>query len=200
GFNMFSRVYPEKFGIRFPFEMEPFSRWALRALDEGRLAVTRPLEETVVLHDSCHARILGDGFMEEQRQLLRRLSVEVLETRHNKADGLCCGMAAGANTQSGPWMISATLRRLDELNGAGAPAIAAYCAGCFHTFLTVRPLRPGSKPVVHTLELLRRALGEDVDAGAGRRARQIVLGVAARSVPRYLDPRRFLLGSPPAVR
>ncbi len=200
GFNMFSRVYPEKFGIRFPFEMEPFSRWVLSALDEGRLAVARPLSLTVALHDSCHARILGSGFMEEQRALLSRLGADVLETPFNRADGLCCGMAAGANTQSGAWMLAATLKRVDELSATGAQAIAAYCAGCLHTFLTIRPLRPGLPPVVHTLELIRRALGEDVETGSSRRARDLALGVAKKAVPRYLDPRRFRLSRPREVK
>lgn len=193
GYNMFTSVLPQQFGAEFDFHTTFITDWLMAALDDGRLSVTHPLSGSVVMHDSCHARVLGDDFMESQRAILRRLGLNTCETPLNKKHGLCCGMAAGANHFSVVDLVKNAMRQLLTLDRAEGDAIVAYCTGCLLMLSCVRPLYPMGKPLVHPLEYIRRAMGETVPRRNIRRAMTITAGILTHSLPRYFSRRTFRL-------
>ncbi len=194
GANMFQNVLPGRFGARFDFKISHFADWFLAALDRGEFHITRPLSESVVIHDSCHARLLGEPFMERQRELLRRLGTAVYETRQNRAQGLCCGMAAGCARFSARDIAAAALKALRALDDSPASRAVTYCGGCLLSLETVRAAAPAGKPLVHTLELVRTALGENPPHPGPEKGRALLVGIARNALPAYLSRRRLHFG------
>ncbi len=191
GYNMFTNVLPQQFGAEFSFQTTFLTDWLTKAFDDGRLAIIRPLSGSVVMHDSCHARVLGEDFMTAQRDILKRLGLTVYETAQNRKHGLCCGMAAGANRFSGMDLAKNALRQLLALDRADGDAAAIYCTGCLLMLSCVRPLQPLGKPLVHPLEYIRRAIGETVPRRNIPRAMAITAGILTHSLPWYFSRKTF---------
>lgn len=198
GYNMFTNVLPEQFGAQFPFATRFFTDWFLEALEQGTLEITHPLNRRIVVHDSCHARILGPDFMEKQRALLQRLGLEVVDPPIAGSRGLCCGVAAGCSHYSAFDIVKEGSRALEALADTEAENILAYCTGCWLTLNSILALsHPFGKRVVHMLQLVREALGESVPSDVGPRPFSMLSGIAWHGLLRYLDPRRFRLEDGP---
>ncbi|TAL33132.1 MAG: (Fe-S)-binding protein [Spirochaetes bacterium] len=191
--NMFTNVLPGHFGAKFGFRTTHFVDYFTRALDRGEFTLKKKLSGSVVVHDSCHARVIGGDFMERQRALLARLGLTVRETPLHGADGLCCGMAAGATRFSGADMLKQSLRQLRALDKAPGSDIALYCTGCLLTMNIARLMKPYGKKIFHTIELVRSALGEDPIRHHVRRAAAVTGIIARNALPVYLSPRRFFI-------
>ncbi len=192
-YNMFTIVLPQQFGARFNFKTTFFTDWFLQEIENGTFDIKETLTGSVVIHDSCHGRILGNSFMEKQRQLLKRLGLEVNETQLNRDKGLCCGMAAGAKKFSVMDLIKNAMRQLIALDRSKGKETAIYCTGCLLMFSTVRPLRPFGKKMRHFLEYIRKALGEDVTRKNTPRALSIFKGITLHSVPFYFSSKKIKL-------
>lgn len=190
-FNMFRHILPEQFGARFDFRVTSFDRWLQRRLDRGALRLDHPLDGNVVVHDSCHGRVLGPDFMDRQRSLLRRCGLTVHETERNREHGLCCGIAAGANRYSLADLARTSLRAARALDRAPGDEVATYCTGCLLTLSGTRLLGPYRKPVNHTLEYLHAALGEPRPHRQSVRAAQMLAGISLHAGPQYLSRRRL---------
>ncbi|MBN1532701.1 MAG: (Fe-S)-binding protein [Spirochaetes bacterium] len=193
-YNMFTSVLPERFGARFDFTTTHFVDYFTGALDRGDFMIRKRLRGSVVLQDSCHGRILGGDFMERQRALLVRLGLTVTEAPLNRERGLCCGMAAGCREYRGADILKGSLRALRELDRAVGDEIAVYCTGCLLTLSITRLVKPFGKRLVHTLELVRRALGEEPPRIHMKRAAALAGLIARHALPVYFSRKRFLIG------
>jgi len=193
GYNMFTNVLPQQFGAQFHFKTTFFTDWLLNQIENGVIHIEKPLTGSVVMHDSCHARILGNDFMNRQRSLLRLLGLAIYETPYNRAHGLCCGMAAGCNKYSAWDLLVHGMRALRALNKAAGDEVAMYCTGCLLTFEIMRLFNPWSKSTVHCLEYVRTALGEKVPRRHTSRAFQILAGIARHALPDYLSREKFYI-------
>jgi Fe-S oxidoreductase len=196
--NMFRNVLP-RFGARFDFECEYVARWLLRRLDDGRIRVSRPLERAVAVHDSCHGRILGDEIMQQTRELYARLGVSVVNMKHHHEDGICCGIAAGCNRQMAQDIVRVGRRELREGVDTGTREMAIYCTGCYLILSIIKNLSrrraPSSKQrLVHTLELLAEAVGEEVPRSVEGRARKMLGNIIRRALPKMLSTKRYKIG------
>lgn len=192
GYNMFSNILP-KFGARFSFRITSFADWLTGELERGTFRITERLSGSAVVHDSCHARVLGRAFMDSQRKLLERVGLGLFETPMNREEGLCCGMASGARRFSALDLIRYSLRQLIELDRADGDIALAYCTGCLLMLSSVRPLKPFGKKLVHLLEPIRMALGETVPRTNMKRARSILGGIACHSLPFSFSRKTFRL-------
>lgn len=190
GYNMFTHVYPERFGIRFDFPLVYVVDYLNELLDDGVLQVTRPLRRKVVMHDSCHARLLGDEFLDGVRALLHRLGVETTEARYQREEGLCCGIAAAAPRQSPIDLAKVALWAHREYAKTSGEQVATYCTGCYLTLGMLRPPLLGL-PVTHLLALVAEAIGRPVADRLGPRTRSMFAGVARHALPKLLSRRRF---------
>jgi Fe-S oxidoreductase len=191
GYNMFTNVLPKQFGAKFPFKTTFFTDWFLNELDKGTFTIKHKLNKSVVMHDSCHARVLGDEFMDKQRILLKQLGVTIHETPKNKKHGLCCGVAAGTNRYSVFDLSIAGIKEIFTLDRASGDDIVAYCTGCLLTLSCFRLLNPFGKRLVHPLEYVREAIGEKVTRTNQKKAFWALLGIMTHALPAYLNPKRF---------
>ncbi len=193
GYNMFTNVLPQQFGAEFSFQTTFFSDWLLQELERGTFRLKKVLNRSAVVHDSCHARVLGPDFMETQRQLLSLLGVTVRETEYNRAQGLCCGVAAACNRYSVKDLVINGIKALLALDAAEGEEAAIYCTGCYLTLGCLRLVYPLGKPLFHLLEYVRQALGEEVPRHNTARAFSLLRGIGWHALPAYLNPRRFYL-------
>ena len=193
GYNMFTNVLPSQFGAEFNFKTTYFSDWFLKELESGSFEITTRLSRDVVMHDSCHARVLGEGFMETQRALLSLLGLTVHETELNRSHGLCCGVAAACSRYSVVDLVIKSIRALRALDTADGDEAAIYCTGCYLTLGCMRLVYPFGKPLFHFLAYVRQAIGENVPPKNTSRAFSLIKGIGTHSLPAYLNPRRFYL-------
>ena len=193
GYNMFSNVLPKQFGARFDFKKTYFTDWFINRIEDGTFKIKKKLSGTVVIHDSCHARVLGGEFMESQRRLLKILGLDVVETEQNHEHGLCCGVAAGCNSFSLTDLAGCGLKGLAALDRTKANEAAIYCTGCLLTLGIFRLLNPFGKSLRQVVEYAREALGEKAERTNTKKAVQMALGIGINALPKYIDPRHFKL-------
>lgn len=193
GYNMFSNVLPRQFGARFDFKKTYFTDWFMRKVGEGVFRITRKLSGSVVIHDSCHGRVLGGEFMESQRRLLRMLGLDVVEMNDSRRHGLCCGVAAGCRDYGLLDLAKCGIRGLAAIDRTKADEAGVYCTGCLLTLGIFRLAAPFGKRLRHIVEYARESIGETVERTNTRKAARMALGIGLNALPRYFDPRRFKL-------
>lgn len=192
--NMFANVLPDQFGAEFNFEKKFLGIHLLEKIRSGELAITGKLNRTVTLHDSCHARVLGDVVMDNAREILAYLGIDILEMEHNRREGFCCGAAAGANKYSPFDILFTGIRELREGKRTGADDFALYCGGCNVTLNICSWLYPSRQPVRHLLEYLKEATGAGTFRPAQRRSFFMLLNILFKCFPLYLSTRTFRVG------
>jgi Fe-S oxidoreductase len=95
----------------------------------GRLAVARPLAETITYHDPCY---LGryNGEVEAPRRLLGALASDVREMERHGLRSLCCGGGGGAPLADVPGKRRIPDLRMDQARATGAATVAVACPNC----------------------------------------------------------------------
>lgn len=189
--NMFRNVLPSQFGAEFGFQTEYLGTYLLDKLQSGQLELSKSLRGSVAVHDSCHARILGDEIMGTSRELLTTLGLEIKEMEHSRETGFCCGAAAGCNRYSPFDIVFKAMRELWEAQKTGARDLALYCTGCQVTLTLCRWLFPTLQPVRHSLEYLKEATGEGKRHPAQARTFYMMLNILAKAFPKMLSPRHY---------
>ena len=196
GLNMLRYVLPQ-FGADFgDIDFQPYLPVILERLENGDLGTIRPLDLAVTVQDSCHTRVVEEGYAGLPRRVLEAIGVEVREAPHHRETGLCCGIGGGFSHTSAyhpvDLLLSARATSRDHRRQA-ADATCVYCSGCLEMMSVARFADPSRRPVYHLLELVQMALGEMPRRRQGTLARHFVLGTARRQFPRLLSRRRFWL-------
>jgi Fe-S oxidoreductase len=194
GRNLFTNILPQ-FGARFAFDVVHVLPWLYERFEKGDLQVTRPLNMTVTIHDSCHGKAFGDDYMDIPRKLLERLGATVREQAYIRENKLCCGIGGGFSHGSGyhPLKITwATFKALNSSHKPRADAIAVYCAGCLQQMSVGQLLNPIRQiPIYHILELVQTAIGETPKRRIKGHALTLLTGVVRHQFPKVLSTRRF---------
>jgi hypothetical protein len=191
--DMLTNVLPA-FGAKFRFEVESLLQWIWRKVKEGEIRFTSRVKKLATIHDSCHGKVLGKGFLELPRRLLEAVGIEVVEMRPSGMESPCCGIGAGFSPTSGfhPLHIQmASVRRLNEARRTGAEILVVYCAGCLLMFSVAKLLYPIRMPVYHLLEILQMAIGEKPLRHQASRAMKLVIGVLRHQFPKLLSWKRL---------
>jgi Fe-S oxidoreductase len=196
GLNLLRNVLPQ-FGADFAgIEFLPFQEAILGRLQDGDLRPARPLNLTVTVQDSCHARTVAPGFFDLPRQLLPAIGVQVHEAPGSREDQLCCGIGGGFSHSSAynPFSLLLSARRtsLDHRH-VPADATCVYCSGCLEMLSVARFADPSRRPTLHLLELVQRAIGETPRRRQAALARQFLAGALRHQFPRLLSSDRFWL-------
>jgi heterodisulfide reductase subunit D len=134
-FNILKNEYSELGGH---YEVIHHTVFLQQLLDEGRIRLKEGGSykgKKIAYHDSCY---LGraNGIYEAPRKVLEALDAELVEMRHCKSKGLCCG-AGGAQMfkeeEKGTTRVN--YERTREAIDTGAGLIASACPFC-NTMLT----------------------------------------------------------------
>jgi Fe-S oxidoreductase len=157
----------------------------------GEIEIRKQLKRSVAVHDSCHARILGNEVMETDRKLYSLMGLEMREMDNNHEEGYCCGMAAGCNRYRPDDMYFASVKELREARRTGADELAVYCGGCQLTMAMMRWLYPGAPPVRHLLEYLAEATGEAPYLPASKRSLRMLVNVGVKAFPQLFSRKTY---------
>jgi len=173
GLNMIRNVYPARLGIEIPFPVVSVFDWIEERLDS--FGPPKPLGTKVILHDSCHAKMLGEPFYDQIRRLFAWAGVEVIEMEKSRADSLCCGFASIGGRYNPLDMTAQAKGRLKEARDSGADALGVYCNGCGIMFSVVNRFGGGNVEMFHLVELLGLAMGHAPLRLHDRRAAELCL-------------------------
>lgn len=191
--NMFRNVLPDQFGAEFDFDTAYIGTYLLEKVVSGEIEIVKKLDRTVAVHDSCHARILGDEILEAARKLYAMMGLEMREMKHNRLEGYCCGFAAGCNKYSPTDMFLASAKELWESQKTGAKDMAIYCTACLTTMTMYRWLFPTLQPLRHMLEYLREATGEEAYHPAQRRSIHMLTNIARKAFPKIPSRKTYYI-------
>ncbi|MEM3563026.1 MAG: (Fe-S)-binding protein [Candidatus Jordarchaeaceae archaeon] len=179
---MLKRILPQKFGIRFNFQVQPFEEWLLEKIKKGEVKLKSKVKMKVTLHDSCWSKAAGEEFFETVRNLLNTTGVELVEMKHHKENSLCCGFGAGAGRYSMLDIISYAGKRFKEAEETGADALVVHCAGCLWIMSVAKELLGVKMPVYHVFEIVQLAAGEQPLHRHSERAWDIIGTVLAHPI------------------
>jgi hypothetical protein len=214
---MLTKIHPMENGIRFEQEILDFDEWILEEVRDGRHRLDRKLDLAVTVHDNCYAKVGGDQYFDQARKLLDLAGVEVEEMRHHHADALCCGFGRGAGWSSNfriPFdILEGAATRIREAEDTGTDTLVTYCAGCFWLLLAAGELVQSRMRIVHLIELVREAMGEEVAFPRRDRAWDILAAMVhqigrgmgrkhfrIRDVAAELDPSEWRTRRQPVIR
>lgn len=94
----------------------------------------KPLNRRVTYHDPCHlGRMLG--IIEEPRQILRALGIEVVEMEHHGIFSTCCGGGGGVLDVDRNLAIEISKNRVRDAAAVGVDTIVTACPTCQPTLL-----------------------------------------------------------------
>lgn len=134
-FNILKNEYPALGGN---YEVIHHTTFLQQLIEEGKIKIKEDgayQGKRITYHDSCY---LGraNGIYEAPRKVLEALKSDLVEMKHHKSNGLCCG-AGGAQVfkeeEKGDMRVS-TARTAEALD-IGASIIASNCPYCM-TMLT----------------------------------------------------------------
>ena len=134
-FNILANEYPELGGN---YEVIHHAEFLQQLINQGRIKMKEGgtyKGKKITYHDSCY---LGraNGIYEAPRHVLETLDAELVEMKHCRSNGLCCG-AGGAQMwkEEEPGNKRINVERTQEAIGTGASIIASACPYC-NTMLT----------------------------------------------------------------
>jgi glycolate oxidase len=94
----------------------------------------KPLHKRVTYHDPCHlGRMLG--IVDEPRQILRTLGLEVVEMEHSGAFSTCCGGGGGVLDVDRNLAVEVSKNRIRDAAAVGVDTIVTACPTCQPTLL-----------------------------------------------------------------
>jgi len=194
GTVLFTKVMPERLGIKFDAEFKPLVRYLWERLESGEIKVVNKLGLRATIQDSCYSKFLDPDYMELPRKILEKIGVDVVEMPRSKGSMVCCGIGAGFSMQSNfnpVHLTYSTMKRIREAQKTGADIFCVYCAGCLQMAAVGSIFYPGSPPLYHLLELVRMAAGEEPERRIKSRARSMFAGTARNQFPKLLSGSRF---------
>jgi Fe-S oxidoreductase len=191
GYNMQKKVLPRNFGFKVKPEIIYLGDWLLEKVKKGEIKFPRPIKRKVVCQESCHAKSLGNEFMEKPRELLRLAGAEVVEMNPCREKQICCGAADGITRFNPMDMVMGGMRQWRLAKKSGAELFVPYCATCYFMLKMAGKFYPSFLPCVHLIELLTYAAGTDLESRADKRAQKIMLKLMAGSAGRIFSRKRI---------
>lgn len=133
-FNTLKNEYPELGGV---YEVVHHTELLKSLVDEGRITIEGGefKGKKITFHDPCYLGRSNDIY-EAPRDLIKQLDVELVEMKHCKSNGLCCG-AGGAqmfkDAEKGTKEIN--IERTEQAMEVSPDIIATGCPFC-NTMMT----------------------------------------------------------------
>lgn len=151
-FNIIKNEYPALGGH---YEVIHHSTFLQQLLDEGKIVLKEGgvfKGKKITYHDSCY---LGraNNIYEAPRKVLEALDVELVEMKHCRSKGLCCG-AGGSQMfkeeEKGTKRVN--IERVEEALETNAKIVASACPFC-NTMMTDGVKNKGQEESVEVLDL-----------------------------------------------
>lgn len=129
--NMMAREWPLFYGKSLPFRIRHISQFAAEALRDGKLRITKPLNERLIYHDPCYLS-RGVGVIEEPREVLRNIpGATLLEFDLHGMESRCCGAGGAARKVFHDNAIAMGRLTIDEAFRKKADRLILSCPACY---------------------------------------------------------------------
>jgi heterodisulfide reductase subunit D len=129
--NIMSRDWPLFYGKSLPFKIRHITQFVSTAIKEGRLRITRELQESVIYHDPCYLS-RGVGVIEEPREVLSSIpGLKLLEFDRNRLNSRCCGSGGAARKVYHENAIAMGRLTIDEAVKKKADRLILSCPACY---------------------------------------------------------------------
>jgi Fe-S oxidoreductase len=179
-YNMLKNVYL-KFGVHLDFEIQDMREWLWEKIKEGEIEIKREVNKTATIQDSCHARLLGDPFLDLPRKILKAVGVEIIEMKRSRREALCCGIADGLARRDPSAILDGSRRQLEEAEKTEAEIVVVYCATCLLMLSIGQMFSPTKTPIYHIIEVLQLATDEEPLRRHAKRAEDITVGLLKKA-------------------
>lgn len=203
GTNVFKNVLPH-YGLTYKFdEIKSYVEFLWEKIENGEIKITKQLNMTVTIQDSCYSKMFGDDYMDLPRKILEKIGIKIIESEACRENMRCCGIGAGFSVDSAyqPFKIrSSTLRNFKSFKKTRADAVCVYCAGCLATFTANKKLYFKKLKVYHIIDLLQMAIGETPslsNKAKKKRAKHFFWGIMKKQVPKIPSKKTFKLADIP---
>lgn len=152
----------EKHGDRLPFEVVAIAEFIGRAMQSGRLKLNKSSgKRSVTYHDPCKIGRLG-GVLDEPRDALQAMGMDVQEMESHGTTQYCCGGGAGvilieraARLRQRAFEIK--MRQVDD---TGASAVVTSCETCRMSFSMGANQANWQTPVESLVDLVAEHLAD----------------------------------------
>jgi heterodisulfide reductase subunit D len=133
-FNIFKNEYPDLGGN---YEVINYTQFLHNYIENGTLKLEGGIHDNtrITYHDPCYLG-RGNGIYSEPRQILKKLTNDLVELERNKSFSYCCG-AGGAQMfkEAEPGKKEVFIERTEEVLRSKAQVVATACPFCM-TMLT----------------------------------------------------------------
>lgn len=149
-------------GERLPFEIVAISEFIGRAVQSGRLSLTKTSRaRTVTYHDPCKIGRLG-GVLDEPRAALEAMGLDVQEMESHGTTQYCCGGGAGVILIERAERLRqrAFEIKMRQVDDTGASAVVTTCETCRMSFTMGATRANWQIPVESLVELAAEHIAE----------------------------------------
>ncbi len=203
GTNVFKNVLPH-YGLTYKFDsIKSYIQHIWEKLQNGEIKISKKLDYTATIQDSCYSKMFGDQYMNLPRKILEKIGIKIVETDAIRESMRCCGIGAGFSVDSAyhPFKIQAsTKRNFKQFKETKADIICVYCAGCLATFTANMMLSRYKPKVFHIIELLQMAVGETpllTEKSKKERAKHFFWGTVKKQIPMLTSNQHFKIADIP---
>lgn len=147
-------------GEDLPFEVLAMAEFVSKKLHSGALTPKpKPNGTAVTYHDPCRLARHG-GVMQEPRDILKSIGIEVRETHASRRENYCCGGGCGeyAIKRSAKLRQKAFDIKRHEFDATGADAVVTSCANCRINLMIGADNVGWEKPVISLVETMAERL------------------------------------------
>jgi len=113
-----------------PYKIYHISEYLEKLIKEGKLKFTKEFKKKVAYHDPCHLGRHAKVY-DAPRNILKAIpGLELIETKAEREDAICCGAGGGFKTAFNDMAESIGAERVKQFVDAGAEVIATSCPFC----------------------------------------------------------------------
>lgn len=161
--NYLGNIWPNYHGVKLPFQVITLYEWMWEKYREGSIRVEKPVNKDMVVADSCYGSELGDPFFDALRGLYNAVGVNIVETRNNRADTLCCGFATAIrNGYDHTKAAAAGAGKFGQIMAAGVKNVGTNCPGCWASIDGFKKAKDVELNLYYAVNFLLRAFGDDL--------------------------------------
>ncbi len=152
----------ELWGKSLPFEVLAVSEFLGQEVKSGRLKV-KPIDAggSVTFHDPCKNGRIG-GVLEEPRDVLKALGLEIREPESHGKTNICCGGGAGVFliNRAAPLRQKVFDLKREQIDATGSESLVLSCGSCRLNFESGKAVTHWDKPIDSLVELVGANLAE----------------------------------------
>ncbi len=148
------------YGKELPFEVLAVSEFLGHELKAGRLKLSKAGNgKTVTFHDPCKVGRVG-GSLQEARDVLAALGVELKEMESSGRTNLCCGGGGGVIMLKSAKKLRQKVFELkrEEVERTGAPTVVTACNTCMQNLELGKEWLNWDKEIVNLVHLVSKNL------------------------------------------